>query len=262
MTETSSPLPLIPGGWIKLHRVLAYHELWLREKFTKGQAFTDLIMLANYKTGVIRRRGIKITVKRGQVGYSYDELARRWRWSKGKVIRFLNELKLDERIVLETELKNIAVSTLITITNYEQYQGNGNEDDTEDDTEERTVNGTRSRRVKEVKNKISSSEACRLSELLADLILQNNPGNTKLNNGKREATVSRWAADIDKLIRLDGQGVQEIEGVILWCQADDFWKSNILSGGKLRKQYDQLAVKKSIGTGGQDKPDASMGFYR
>lgn len=121
---------MVAGGWFKIHRALVHHELWLSETFTRGQAWVDLIMLANHKEGFIRRRGIRITVKRGQVGYSYDELARRWRWSKGKVIRFVQELKKDERISFETELKNVAVTTLITITNYEQYQGSGNENDT------------------------------------------------------------------------------------------------------------------------------------
>jgi len=75
------------------------------------------------------------------------------------------------------------------------------------------------------------------------MILKNNPGNTKLNGVKREATVVRWAADIDKLIRIDGKTDGEIERVIRWCQADSFWKGNILSGAKLREKWDQLTVK-------------------
>lgn len=98
--------------------------------------------------------------------------------------------------------------------------------------------------VKNVKKKPTSSpDALRLSDLLGYLILENNPGNTALSNGKREATVTRWAADIDKLIRLDGKTPVEIERVIHWCQADSFWMTNILSGAKLREKWDQLTVK-------------------
>lgn len=124
-------------GWIKVHRSLVEHDLWLSEPFTRAQAWVDLLMLANHQVGHIRRRGIKVTVKRGQVGYSQEGLALRWRWSKGKVIRFLAELREDNRISQETELKNVAVTALISITNYDQYQGNS----TEDKTEDGTVNG-------------------------------------------------------------------------------------------------------------------------
>ncbi len=119
------------SGWVKLHRLLAGHDLWLGEPFTRGQAWVDLLLLANHKTGHIRRRGVKIPVERGQVGYSQESLSTRWRWSKGKVIRFLSELKRDERITQKTVLKNLALSTLIDITNYGQYQCGGTEDGTE-----------------------------------------------------------------------------------------------------------------------------------
>ncbi|MCM0083959.1 hypothetical protein L4X63_20460 [Geomonas sp. Red32] len=141
-------------GWIKLHRALTDHDLWLGDVFTRGQAWVDLLMLANHRPGHIRRRGIRVSVNRGQVGYSQEAIAQRWRWSRGKVIRFLTELKRDERISLETELKNVAVTALITITNFDQYQGNGTEDDTENGpkTEPKTV---LEQECKEGKEKIS-----------------------------------------------------------------------------------------------------------
>lgn len=52
-----------------------------------------------------------------------------------------------------------------------------------------------------------------------------------------------WAADIDKLIRIDKADVNEIASVIEWCQKDSFWKANILSGKKLREKYLQLSIK-------------------
>jgi hypothetical protein len=91
--------------------------------------------------------------------------------------------------------------------------------------------------------KPSSPDALRLSELLADLILQNNPRNTSVNNGKRAASIQRWASDIDKLIRIDGQPPSIVERVIQWSQTDEFWRSNVLSGSTLRKQWDKLTAK-------------------
>ena len=133
----------VAGGFFKVWRSLTRSDFWLGEKFDRPRAFIDLVSLANYQTGQIRRRGMTITVNRGQVGWSQDALAERWKWSKNKVRRFLDELKVDGRISIETALKNIAVSALITITNYDQYQGDGTVNETEDGT------GIRSKEVKE-----------------------------------------------------------------------------------------------------------------
>jgi hypothetical protein len=88
-----------------------------------------------------------------------------------------------------------------------------------------------------------SPEACRLSEKLAGMILNNFPNNRTVNNGKRDGSIQKWAVDIDKLIRIDGQTPEEVEQVIEWCQSDSFWKPNILSGSTLRKQWDKLTAK-------------------
>lgn len=105
-------------GWITIHRRLLDSPLWIDETFTRGQAWVDLIGLANYKPGFIRVRGNRINVERGQCGWSIKRLSERWRWSQGKVKRFFNELENDEQI----EQQNSFLSSLITIINYEEYQ--------------------------------------------------------------------------------------------------------------------------------------------
>ncbi|MCP4760771.1 MAG: hypothetical protein GY870_03250, partial [archaeon] len=47
-------------GWVKIHRQICENPLWTAEKFSKGQAWTDLFLLANHKKGFIMVRGIKI----------------------------------------------------------------------------------------------------------------------------------------------------------------------------------------------------------
>ena len=86
------------------------------------------------------------------------------------------------------------------------------------------------------------SAALRLSGLLADLIADNNPSNLSLRADKREATIKLWSEEIDRMLRLDGRPTDEAEQVIRWCQSDSFWQKNILSGSKIRKQYDQLVL--------------------
>ena len=52
-----------------------------------------------------------------------------------------------------------------------------------------------------------------------------------------------WFTDMDKLLRIDKRDPSEVCRVIRFAQADDFWKSNILSVKKLREKYDSLAIK-------------------
>jgi hypothetical protein len=85
-------------GWIKLHRSLCDNELWQDEKFNRGQAWIDLLLMANHKPGTIRKRGVMVRVPVGAIGKSQVTLAARWEWSRGKVIRFLNDL--EERLSL------------------------------------------------------------------------------------------------------------------------------------------------------------------
>ena len=45
------------------------------------------------------------------------------------------------------------------------------------------------------------------------------------------------------MIRRDKLLADDIAEVVMWCQSDNFWKSNILSGKKLREKYQQLRMK-------------------
>lgn len=106
-------------GWIKLHRKLAMNKMWLHDEFTRGQAWVDLLMLANHEDGFIRVRGHRIEIKRGQVGWSQESLAKRWKWSRKKVSNFLQEL---QEIEQQIEQQKNNFSSIITIVNYGLYQ--------------------------------------------------------------------------------------------------------------------------------------------
>ena len=59
-------------------------------------------------------------------------------------------------------------------------------------------------------------------------------------------TDEQWAKDyeeMNRIHRIDGKDYKIIEGVIRWSQNDNFWKGNIRSVVKLRKQFDNLLVK-------------------
>lgn len=83
-------------------------------------------------------------------------------------------------------------------------------------------------------------DAVRLAEMLHGLI-QNNM--TKAGYRKSYPLNAGSVSEIEKLHRIDGVEWDTIEEVIMWCQNDEFWKMNILSGSKLRKQFPQLLMK-------------------
>lgn len=124
-------------GWIKLHRKIQDNDNYFCEPFCRNMAWVDMLLLANHDENFFRVRGIRITVKRGQIGYTSEKLAERWRWSRGKVLRFLKELQDDKQIVQQ---KN-NITTLISIINYHKYQADG----TAEYTANRTTDGTAER---------------------------------------------------------------------------------------------------------------------
>lgn len=52
--------------------------------------------------------------------------------------------------------------------------------------------------------------------------------------------LTNWATEADRMIRLDNRDPQEAANLMTWAQNDHFWRANILSMGKFRKQYDKL----------------------
>jgi hypothetical protein len=106
------------SGWIKLHRQIMENPLYFSEPFSRTQAWIDLLLLANHKENYFFKRGIRVDVSIGQVGYDIDSLGKRWQWSRGKVERFILHLEKEGNVVRQ---KN-NVSTLISITKYKEYQ--------------------------------------------------------------------------------------------------------------------------------------------
>ena len=105
--------------YLKFYRSMLNHPLWLAEPFTKGQAFWDLVAGANHADGKVICGNVVVEVKRGQNFTSELKMAERWKWSRNKVRAYL---KLLENLEMATA-NGTAKGTLITIENYEIYQG-------------------------------------------------------------------------------------------------------------------------------------------
>jgi len=128
-------------GWMLIHRRLGDSSLWLDEPFTRGQAWVDLLMLANHTDGFIRVQGMRVNLKRGDVGVSEVTLSTRWQWSRGKVRRFIEELE-NEGMVKKTSHKTTdRRKNVLTVLNYETYQDVKKPNDTGDSTGDSTGDG-------------------------------------------------------------------------------------------------------------------------
>jgi len=116
------------SGWIKLHRSSFENKLYFSEPFTRWQAWCDLILLANHKEGIFYVRGVQVKVPRGTVGHGINDLSTRWKWSRGKVERFMQYLEHETVKQIVRQKNN--VTTLISILNYEKHQTNDNANNT------------------------------------------------------------------------------------------------------------------------------------
>lgn len=105
-------------GYISLHRQIEDNWLWFAEPFSKGQAWVDLLLLASHSGSTFFIRGNKIDLKTGEIGYSKEQLASRWKWSRKKVLNFLKILEKEQQI---TQHKTPSI-VIVRLVNYESYQ--------------------------------------------------------------------------------------------------------------------------------------------
>jgi hypothetical protein len=165
--------------------------------------------------------------------------------SEQEVRTALDSLRKQQNLTIKTTNK----FSIVSITNWETYQ-HGEEQinqqinqpltNKQPTTNQQltTNNKDNKETIKQRKNKtlVATDTGLRLSTYLFSFIKDR-------NNGHKPPDLNKWGVDMDKMIRIDARDPTDIEKVICWCQQDDFWKNNILSPDKLRKQFDQLKLK-------------------
>ena len=104
-------------GWVPVSRELQDHWMWDDKPFAHGQAWIDLIMLANYEDTKMPYKGEIITCERGTVNLSISYLANSWGWSRHKTRDFLNLLESDGMVTVNATTNR----TTITLENYSFY---------------------------------------------------------------------------------------------------------------------------------------------
>lgn len=125
-------------GYISINRSIEDNWLWKEKPFSKGQAWIDLILLANH-ADVKKPYGDSITIfQKGSVYRPISSLAERWGWDRKKVKRFLDVLQSDQMVTVDSTRGG----TTITLINYGKYQGQGSTNGTTYGTTDGTTHGT------------------------------------------------------------------------------------------------------------------------
>jgi len=172
------------ANYFFVNRNLLHSDRWLSEPFTRGQAWIDLFGLAQHSRGFFRVRGIRVDVRRGQLAYSQVSLAKRWKWSRNKVRRYLDEVEKHGDVIQQ---KN-EITTIITVVKYDQWQGSDTASDTAEGQQKdsrRTANDTHTKKNKNVKN--DKNTLCELGsqEIISIFEIFQNGNNPTIHYGNK-----------------------------------------------------------------------------
>lgn len=241
-------------GYTRLYRKIWDNQLFKQanHKFSKLEAWLHIV---NILANGIERDGLG----RGEFEASYGYMARAWRWSKASVYKFISQLIAKEMLKKcerQSERQSERYGERFIVCNYNTYNPLLNA------SVNGEVNGRVNKSNKGIKESIKkdkntslvapSETSIKLAQKLKDLILKRDP-----NAQARRANLNQWAKEIDKILRLDDRQEQDVEAVIKWCQKDPFWQTNILSGKKLRMQFDRLYAQMK-----QPKKESDEEYYQ
>lgn len=140
------------SGHYKMERGWQDHDLFDGDEYSRRDAWEWLIANACWRETNRRFGGQLVHLKRGQLYYSIRFLAEKWGWSKSRVARFLEQLKIETMIDTESGTGQI----LITVLNYDSYQLCDDDSGTEGETVTGTAAGQQRDKEEEKKEDIYS----------------------------------------------------------------------------------------------------------
>lgn len=244
-------------GWVKLHRELIEKPIWLNSKPEHKAILITLLCLANHAEKSWEWQGKQFSLESGQFITSLESLKEKT--GKGITIQNIRScLKRLEKLQFLTN-KSTKTGRLITIINWGLYQSeetkptklptkNQQRTNKEPTTNKNDKNNKNERKEKNISSQDDDEQlkfdiehpAFKLTKVLMDKIVFNNP-NAKIPETTKQ--INKWLVDMDRLLRIDKYEPKEIQNVIVWCQSDSFWKSNILSPKKLRDKMGTLSIQ-------------------
>lgn len=116
--------------YIKVARGWFEHPFFANDPLTEREAWMWLIEQAAWKARSFRIGKHVVPVGRGQIAASERYLAQKWQWHASKVRRFLARLQAAEMV----EAHSTREYTVITLCNYDLYQGERSTDEAPTET--------------------------------------------------------------------------------------------------------------------------------
>jgi len=133
-------------GWIKIHRKMLDNPIICKDSDYLS-VWIYLLVNATHKEIPALFKGQKITLKQGQLITGRKSISSKLKISESKIYRIINDFKSEHQIEQQTSNKN----SLITIINWNRYQNNEQQNETQMNNK-RTTNEQQMNTNKKVKN--------------------------------------------------------------------------------------------------------------
>lgn len=244
---------MFTDGFIKIPRSLLNDSKWVNLTSFDRDLYLAILGHIRFEEQKFNDYGTDIIIKPGQVCASFEEIAK-WcgvyqnhkKPTKKNIENSLARLRQVFLLGLSLGHKR----SIITITHTDTYNLIiNNLGTTLGTTLGRPWDDYKKNKVKESKERYKqvAPDVAELVDIFLKKILERKP------DFKKPSSLDKWHDAMDKIIRIDCRSKESILAMILWIHDDPFWKTNILSPEKLRKQFDQIQIKMSS----QKESDAS-----
>lgn len=238
------------AGWVAIYRDLLEKPIWLKSSPEQKTILITLLLMVNHKENEWEWQGKPYKVAPGQVITSLKSIVEKC----GKGVSTQNVRTALRRFEKYGFLTDVSTNQnrLITIINWGHYQSIPNQpisiltDSQQLTNKQITINNNE----KKINNeKQIKKSPCRKSKIydvnsvpfkLSNRLLNNIRRN---NHGFKEPDLQKWSEDFRLMMERDKRTEEQISYLIGWSQRHSFWRKNILSPGKLRKQFDRLILE-------------------
>lgn len=259
-------------GWIRLYRKILENPIVCKDSDFYS-VWGYLILNATHKNYDTIFKGKRITLTPGQLITGRKEISKKFNISESKVQRILKTFEIEQQI--EQQTSNI--NRLISVNNWDEYQSFEQQNEQRVNNKRTTseqrvntnnnvnnvnnVNNYKNILMSEIKiseldekNQIYFKIALSFFELFKQNLLDAGASLVNLNRAK-----GNWIDDIRLIIENDKYKVDDLRKIFDFLSRDEFWKKNILSTSKLRKQLDKLLLQINYNNHGQNRQNLQRG---
>ncbi len=237
-------------GWIKLHRKMMDNPIVCKDS-DHIAVWMYLLLNATHKEYPVLFAGEKITLQKGQLITGRQTISSKIKISESKVQRILKSFESEQQIEQQKSNKNRLISILSWHEYQECEQQNEQQLNNKRTTTEQQVNTNKN--VKNIKNdknvENKDIKTSRHKQVYDPNSIPYRSANylfkkiVEINPTVKTPNFQKWSDDMRLLIENDKREPKHVAEVIDWIFNDSFWRTNILSPAKLRKQFDAIDTK-------------------